>query len=163
MLQKKTMPVMMPMSINTNESRMNKTGYFGWKSKFKAIWSWLTSRRRWVLMEPWTVMIQGILYEIPAGFITDGASVPRFLWWLFKPTGILLLPAIVHDYGYENRHLIEKQTGCKVFKNYTRRGWDQVFYHLVTKIAGSPMIALLPYLGVRLGGWIGWNRRRKSD
>ena len=35
---------------------------------------------------------------VPAGFKTDGASVPRLLWWLFPPTGRYMAAAIVHDY-----------------------------------------------------------------
>lgn len=36
--------------------------------------------------------------EVPDGFVTDGASVPRALWWLFPPTGRYFLAAVVHDY-----------------------------------------------------------------
>ena len=36
--------------------------------------------------------------KVPAGFITDGASVPRALWWLFPPTGRYFQAAVVHDY-----------------------------------------------------------------
>lgn len=50
--------------------------------------------------------------EVPAGFVTDGASVPRLLWWLFPPTGRYFLAAVVHDYlldsGY-NWHYANKK------------------------------------------------------
>ena len=37
--------------------------------------------------------------EIPAGYETDGASVPRIFWTLFPPNRTDYLPcAIVHDY-----------------------------------------------------------------
>ena len=37
--------------------------------------------------------------EVPKGYTTDGASVPRIFWWLFPPNRTDYLPcAIVHDY-----------------------------------------------------------------
>ena len=35
---------------------------------------------------------------VPAGFVTDGASVPRCFWWLFPPVGRYFLAAVVHDW-----------------------------------------------------------------
>ncbi len=35
---------------------------------------------------------------VPVGFETDGASVPRILWWLFNPMGIYAKAAVLHDY-----------------------------------------------------------------
>lgn len=36
--------------------------------------------------------------KVPEGFVTDGASVPRLLWWLFPPTGRYFTAAVVHDW-----------------------------------------------------------------
>lgn len=47
-------------------------------------------------------------YIIKRGFITDGATVPWFLWWLFPPLGKYARAAALHVAGmwaYE-------QTGC---------------------------------------------------
>jgi len=41
----------------------------------------------------------GVIH-VPAGFITDFASVPRFFWRLFPPTGTYGKAAVVHDYLY---------------------------------------------------------------
>lgn len=35
---------------------------------------------------------------IPSGYITDGATVPLLLRWLFPPTGRYFPAAVVHDY-----------------------------------------------------------------
>ena len=40
----------------------------------------------------------GLWIEVPAGFETDFASVPRLFWPLFPPTGKWRRAAIVHDY-----------------------------------------------------------------
>lgn len=42
------------------------------------------------------VVVQGI--KIPRGFITDGATVPRWLWALFPPIDRYFTAALVHDY-----------------------------------------------------------------
>lgn len=38
--------------------------------------------------------------EIPAGFFTDFASVPRIFWPLIPPQGEAQPPSVVHDYFY---------------------------------------------------------------
>ncbi len=49
---------------------------------------------------------------VPSGFVSDGATVPRFLWWLFPPVGRYFAAAIVHDYllasGYNWRYANHK-------------------------------------------------------
>jgi len=37
---------------------------------------------------------------VPAGFITDLASIPSALWWWESPHETTLAPAIIHDYLY---------------------------------------------------------------
>lgn len=41
-------------------------------------------------------------YIAPKGFITDGASIPRFFLRIFSPTGRYFGAAIVHDYILKN-------------------------------------------------------------
>ena len=40
----------------------------------------------------------GRVVEIPAGFPSDGASVPRPLWFMYHPFGRYLRAAVVHDW-----------------------------------------------------------------
>ena len=40
----------------------------------------------WYLREPLTWLAEsGKPFEVPKGFVTDFASVPRPIWWLFPP------------------------------------------------------------------------------
>lgn len=57
---------------------------------------------QWRLCYDWTVVFRGEYYVLPAGFETDGASIPRWLWWLCgTPLQVpRLYAAIVHDYLY---------------------------------------------------------------
>lgn len=36
--------------------------------------------------------------NVPDGFVTDGASVPRWAWPVFPPVGRYFAAAVVHDY-----------------------------------------------------------------
>lgn len=40
-------------------------------------------------------------YQVPEGFETDAASVPRPLWALFPPVGRYFVAAVVHDFMLE--------------------------------------------------------------
>lgn len=41
------------------------------------------------------------IIRVPAGYVTDFASVPRFLWSILPPHGEYAKAAIVHDYLYD--------------------------------------------------------------
>ena len=59
----------------------------------------------WRLTEPLTfVTSEGYVLDIPEGFLTDFASVPRCLWWILPLTdGQYDAAAVVHDYAVRNR------------------------------------------------------------
>lgn len=54
------------------------------------------------------------IVRVPAGFITDFASVPRFFWRVLPPTGQYGKAAVVHDYLYRT-HLAPKVVADRVF------------------------------------------------
>ncbi|EBB6196917.1 DUF1353 domain-containing protein [Salmonella enterica subsp. enterica serovar Muenchen] len=47
--------------------------------------------------------------EVPAGFVTDLASVPRIFWTLLPPDGKYAKAAIIHDYLYDNALRTKKE------------------------------------------------------
>jgi hypothetical protein len=51
-------------------------------------------KRNWRLTKafstPWAT--------VPTGFVTNGASSPRFMWWLVSPATDFFEAAVVHDY-----------------------------------------------------------------
>ncbi len=53
----------------------------------------------WELSEPlvWTGT-KGDTFAVPTGFVTDFASVPRFLHWLVLPYGAYTRAAVLHDW-----------------------------------------------------------------
>jgi len=55
--------------------------------------------RLWVLVEPFIFSIDGVIYAIPRGFVTDGASCPRIMWSICAPVaGPFGEGAVIHDY-----------------------------------------------------------------
>jgi hypothetical protein len=60
--------------------------------------------RRWTLIKPFLFSVNGTEFEVPAGFWTDFASIPRPLWNLLSPYDIGQGP-VPHDYFYF--------TGCR--------------------------------------------------
>jgi hypothetical protein len=50
--------------------------------------------------------------DVPVGYLSDGASVPRFLWWLLPPQGDYGQAAVLHDYLCE--HLTQTKNGQTV-------------------------------------------------
>ena len=84
---------------------------------------------------------------IPAGFKSDGASVPRFFWRLVFPPGdaCALRAGIIHDYIYRKRPA-----------GWSRKAADQLFYDLLIR-DGTPVYrACLAYTAVRLFGRSSW-------
>ena len=103
--------------------------------------------RRWLLLAPFVTRIvhDGDEYKIvvPAGFISDFASVPRPLWSLIPPTGRYLWAAVVHDYFY----FLGKASGR------TRKESDQLFYRMILHAGSKKRTARVMYAGVRVGGF----------
>lgn len=53
---------------------------------------------RWTLLEPLTYQGRQESFTVPAGFITDLASVPRIFTWLIPNYGKYTKAAVLHDY-----------------------------------------------------------------
>lgn len=61
-------------------------------------------------------MIDHKWHIIPKGFVTNLASIPRFLWSFYSPLYAgFVLPAIIHDYLYKYDALKSRAYADKVF------------------------------------------------
>ncbi|WP_368941617.1 DUF1353 domain-containing protein [Citrobacter werkmanii] len=72
---------------------------------------------RWRLVEPfefWLTDELGEVISVPAGYVTDLASVPRFMWAIFPPHGRYAKAAIIHDWLYDNA-LWTKRKADRIF------------------------------------------------
>ena len=89
----------------------------------------------WRLLACYT--IDGV--TIPAGFESDGATVPRFLWWYVPPTGPHLPAVLIHDYLY--KHAIG-----------TKAAADDAFYRVLRQSGVGYLKSRLMYWGVKIVG-----------
>jgi hypothetical protein len=103
---------------------------------------------------------------VPAGFVTDFASIPWGLWNLFPPLGPWARPAIVHDFLYATsgtgvwaaagnpplRHITRQA-------DYTRAEADGIFREALQVVGVPGWRRTAMYRAVRLGGGSGWKKR----
>lgn len=78
--------------------------------------------------------------EVPAGFITDFASVPRIFWSILPPFGRYTKSAVLHDFLCEE---------WKKGKN-TRKKADSIFLESMKAVGVKRLTRVLLYLGVRI-------------
>ena len=82
----------------------------------------------------------------PKGFVTDGASTPQILWWLFPPVASYLPAAVIHDLlyrtggdigKYKEAVYAYKEAGVKIPDKFTRKECDLIFKEAMYALKGS--------------------------
>ena len=77
------------------------------------------SENRYELMQPYPFNpYPGYVRIVPRGFISDGASVPRLLWPILRPDGLIRAAALVHDYMYKRHDIYFKRDADDTFLKY---------------------------------------------
>ena len=62
----------------------------------------ITKDAHYIVEEELTIKLSNEeIIKIPKGFVFNGSSSPRFLWWLFPSYGDFFFAAIIHDYLYD--------------------------------------------------------------
>jgi len=146
------MPILQPIPI--------KTKGLPWP---KATWVWLTKPRLWRVVEDWEfVLPDKVKIMIPQGFEFDGASMPRAIWWLLSPTGLLLIPGIIHDYSYAKGFLLAD--GEDFFNmGRGRAHWDRLFRDIAIEVNGFKILNYGAWIFLVVFGWIAWNKHRRNS
>ena len=85
---------------------------------------------------------------VPAGFISDLASIPRILWPLLPADGVYQEAAIVHDWMYS--------------KCFSRWLSDGVFRYVMEATKVPYWKRCILFWGVRMGGWM-FKQERKLE
>lgn len=105
--------------------------------------------RTWRLLTPFTFATthhrHAKTVTVPAGFLTDFASVPRFFWRVLPPTGPYGKATVIHDYLYS-------------LKPTDRLAVDQIFLDAMRALRVPPLTRWTMYAAVRLFGWLAWSR-----
>jgi hypothetical protein len=98
---------------------------------------------------------------VPAGFVTDLASIPRPVWSFYPPDGPWVKGAVVHDFLYYTQGSGEwyGRKGVERDRPYSRAESDQIFWEAMTDRGIGLWARIVIWSAVRLGGWIGWARK----
>lgn len=101
------------------------------------------------LLEPLEFEWRGKSFTVPAGFESDGCSVPRFLWSSVSPRidNRTLRGAIGHDWLYRTHP-----------EGWTKAEADGMFYDIIREDGLSWWKSQKAYWGVRLFGGDSWHQ-----
>ena len=144
-------PLMKPMRIATKG-----------KGFFTMIKMWLLGVRHWEIAKDFEYELNGNKYVIPAGFIFDGASIPKFLHTFLSPVGVLLIGGLVHDYAYKYAALKPKNKKDAILILDQKKS-DQIFRDININVNGFYAMNYLSYYSLRIGGFVAWNGHRKRN
>ena len=150
------MPKLTPLPIKTKGKELPEQ-----------IRAWITETRKWEVAEKWDFILpNGEIILIPEGFEFDGASIPRPLWWLLSPTGLLLIPGLIHDFGYRYDYILTYDSKGMVCKGHGGAGqeyWDNLFYEVGMEVNDMEEINYLAWLALSLMGKAAWKLNRVRD
>jgi len=114
----------------------------------------LPDGRTWELLEEFDYYLgspeSGLFIRVPKGFITDFASVPRIFWPILPPWDKYGKAAVLHDYLYHSHRFI-------------RLLCDAIFFEAMGVLGVSWWKRWVLYLGVRIGGWVPFYKRRHNE
>lgn len=90
----------------------------------------------------------GLRYVVPTGFVTNYASVPKCLRWIFSVRGMYNRATILHDYMYTKASSVND------------RFLADAIFRVTMKELGVPLLRRVAmYYGVRIGGWTSWKTK----
>ncbi len=106
----------------------------------------------WVLNEPLIYEHPKTkqIFEVPRGFVTDMASVPRLFWTAFPPCGKYTPAAVVHDYIYWHQP-----------SNCNRECADNLLLIAMEESGVSFASRNAIFAGVRVGGESSWEENAR--
>lgn len=111
--------------------------------------------KSWKLVKPFDYELgeegSGKKIEVPTGFITDFASIPRPMWVIYPVWGLYGKAAVLHDFMYATG-MPTKRAEC-----------DAIFLEAMGVLKVPWIRRHIIYRGVRLGGWLAWKAHRAKD
>lgn len=124
----------------------------------------LDGRRDMIVAAPWRLCACGGTWEVEAGMVTDGASIPRFWWRLIGPpfAGRYRAAAVWHDAAYRGR--LRRLIGMDlVYWIVPRERADWVMFRIARCAGVEVWRAWAMYATVRVGGGRSYRPAPRSD
>lgn len=107
----------------------------------------LPDGKTWRLVSPFKYFVgyegSDDIINVPVNFLTDFASVPRFLWWLLPKWGKYGNAAVIHDWLYKTH-------------SRSRHDADHVFLEAMKVASCSWLTRHVMFYAVRIFGWLAW-------
>jgi hypothetical protein len=156
LLTDEKMPILLPLPIPTKNRPI-----------VMRVLVWLFDIRKWQLKQNWHFIREnGDEIVLPKDFKFDGASIPRIFWAILSPVGLLLIPGLIHDYGYRFNQLWCKNASGQIepyMENVGRRAWDDLFRDVGMQVNGFAVIDHIAWIGIRVGGFCAWHKHRQEN
>ena len=111
------------------------------------------SNKKAVLLQDYIYSINGYDIKVFRGFITDGASVPKSLQWLYNPFGKYIKAAVIHDYLYS----VYNNTGIN------RTLADKIFKHIMKETGVDDRTVRRFYNAVKYFGETSWKPKLQNE
>ena len=105
------------------------------------------------LLDDYVYSVNGYDIKVFRGFITDGASVPKSLQWLYNPFGKYIKAAVIHDYLYSTYN----NTGIN------RTLADKIFKHIMKETGVDNRTVRRFYNAVKYFGETSWKPKLKNE
>lgn len=106
-----------------------------------------------ILEADYIYSINGFLITVPKGFITDGASIPKSLQWIYDPYGKYIKAAVIHDYLYSKYN----DTGIN------RTLADKILDFIMKETGVNGKTRRKFYVAVKYFGKIFWQDKLKNE
>ncbi|EAB5049303.1 DUF1353 domain-containing protein [Salmonella enterica] len=96
----------------------------------------------WRVYEPFAFYLSddnSDVISVPAGFVTDLATIPRIFWSVMPPDGKYAKAAIIHDYLYDNALRTKKEADLIFLDGMAVLGvpkWKRIVMYLAVRIFG---------------------------
>ncbi|EGV2929238.1 DUF1353 domain-containing protein, partial [Salmonella enterica] len=97
---------------------------------------------RWRVYEPFEFYLSddnSDVIEVPAGFVTDLATIPRIFWTILPPDGKYAKAAIIHDWMYDNALRTKKEADLIFLDGMTVLGvpkWKRIIMYYAVRLFG---------------------------
>lgn len=102
---------------------------------------------------------------VPSYFVYDGASVPKILNGIFNPTGMLLLGALPHDFGYryQGLFLVNPDTKEIEFSAFSKKQLDIIFKDLCIYESKMKAASSVATFTLKIFGFMSWKEHVKNS
>lgn len=117
----------------------------------------------WKLLQPLVYEGNTDRWVIPAGFVTDFASIPKIFTPLLPRTGRHNRAAVGHDYLYRiavgivpscDLHVSQAECDRNLPPWLSRKEADRIFLRMMRELEVPEWRARAMYLGVRVADWL---------